>query len=657
MKKAIFALGLSVSTLVFGCGPFFPASYLGAGKNMAFKSRINVPAEMEFIAREDGLIDETVFAINSRPVVETDWMEFWSMAVELRRYDLVDVYKEFAAAARAGLNPTLPVEFPDELKEFVLYVQGVDEIVRNPECKYPKAWRTLLNLHKYMRKHRTVWVHYMLGNLALRGDRPRDAVKHYKACRMAAEDGFEDSIGLAHVTFKNEIGAHQDDENAIAASVAAIGYYHASQDKTRLQHCMDTLRKLIDDADEYKSLPENPVALEALLIVKNDKLPLKLFQSVKKNGPLKSGSRLAWFLYEGGEVERAEALLENQSESDVLSNWLRFNLAVRAGETDEATSFLQKWLGSLGSSDRFIYGFTGAGCDGVDLTLKSNTIVNGELGHLYVTQNQMLKALNQFLIVDSFPDAALIAERYLPVDVCVEFLDKFKPSNEDQESLLNKMKYLCARRFFREGRFDEARKYYPADVTLILDLYRDCLEEAEAQGGNRNVQSAYLFCAARILRRKGMELSGTELAPDYFSMGGMMNDMGFEEKLSVSADSLKLYDESAPSPDLRFHYRHHASALAYKAAMHCFDLDQRATILWAAGSWLKYLYPKEADRYYKALASIPSQRLSKAADDLRWFPVADEKLSAVFYEKHYMSPDDLADASRNYSTPKKVEEK
>jgi hypothetical protein len=48
--------------------------------------------------------------------------------------------------------------------------------------------------------------------------------------------------------------------------------------------------------------------------------------------------------------------------------------------------------------------------------------------------------------------------------------------------------------------------------------------------------------------------------------------------------------------------------------------------LWQAGSWIKYVDPKAADVFYKALVNrCRKTALGDAADRRRWFPLRDEK--------------------------------
>ena len=50
--------------------------------------------------------------------------------------------------------------------------------------------------------------------------------------------------------------------------------------------------------------------------------------------------------------------------------------------------------------------------------------------------------------------------------------------------------------------------------------------------------------------------------------------------------------------------------------------EETASVLCQAGSWIKYLNPKRADRFYKALVRRCRQTsIGQAADQLRWFPI------------------------------------
>ena len=164
-----------------------------------------------------------------------------------------------------------------------------------------------------------------------------------------------------------------------------------------------------------------------------------------------------------------------------------------------------------------------------------------------------------------------------------------------------------------------------------------------------------LYNAAKILRFHGMELSGTQLAPDNFpgyygirkqNFNSCASDKSKKEKCSYNPALSEwtlckehfnaLHDTdvnvfpgwNAPENHStvplaqRFHYRSKAAQLAYKAAQIAEDDDLRAVICCFGGNCLRIVSPHEADDFYKMLVNeCKGSSLSKLADRERWFPV------------------------------------
>src|SRR5262249_1088317 len=130
--------------------------------------------------------------------------------------------------------------------------------------------------------------------------------------------------------------------------------------------------------------------------------------------------------------------------------------------------------------------------------------------------------------------------------------------------------------------------------------------DATLEPSNRAVA---LFQAALIARTNGMELIGTEVAPDWhYHLGGFDYGVTGEDRgsntlavvIRPSKSELHRDTEHQPDPNVRFHYRYQAASLAWQAAGLLPDNnDQTAFILWQGGSFLKYRDPQTADFFYK----------------------------------------------------------
>jgi hypothetical protein len=140
-----------------------------------------------------------------------------------------------------------------------------------------------------------------------------------------------------------------------------------------------------------------------------------------------------------------------------------------------------------------------------------------------------------------------------------------------------------------------------------------------------------------MMRARGLELSGTEAAPDWASLDGMYSLPATEEirrqgqgvnpgasfhVVRATPAELERADRHAPRPDARFHYRYVAADLAWDAARLMPDeSDATARVLATAGTWLKTRDPEFADRFYKALVQrCGKTELGRRAKDARWFP-------------------------------------
>jgi hypothetical protein len=141
-----------------------------------------------------------------------------------------------------------------------------------------------------------------------------------------------------------------------------------------------------------------------------------------------------------------------------------------------------------------------------------------------------------------------------------------------------------------------------------------------------------------------MEIMGTEGAPDGFSEGGDFEipDLAKQQQTGFYVDAVDGADEKAPkhpivlkpskeelqrlaktkpSPDLRFHYRVIAGALAIRAADLLEDnSEELADVLNTAGQWVKDRDEKIGDRYFLILkARAPKTKIGRLAVAKHWF--------------------------------------
>ena len=208
------------------------------------------------------------------------------------------------------------------------------------------------------------------------------------------------------------------------------------------------------------------------------------------------------------------------------------------------------------------------------------------------------------------------------------------------------IKHLTARRAFREGKFDLAKKYMPEEFKGHLEQYLNYLAVGNNEKLSKDERAIALYNAAKILRYKGMELCGTETAPDNYRYHG--NFGYYKIRQSRNCSNCK-YDKHlgtwtfckehsdindawnpgflAPKnymtvPEYqRFHYRYLAAELALKAGELAQDQELRALIHLFGGECLRRTSYREAEIFYKRLVlRSRNTKLGKDADSERWFP-------------------------------------
>jgi len=213
----------------------------------------------------------------------------------------------------------------------------------------------------------------------------------------------------------------------------------------------------------------------------------------------------------------------------------------------------------------------------------------------------------------------------------------------------------------REDRYTEAASYLKPPSDKVLAEYVGALQAGANEKLSKVERAKAWFKAAWLARYDGMEIMGTEGAPDGFSTGGDFpipdlakqqltgvyeviknDDRSGEQKktnvpifLKLPRDELTRLAKTKASPNLRFHYRVIAGALAIKAADLLGDnTEELADVLNTAGGWVKDRDEKLGDRYYQILKSRASKTdIGRKVLAKHWFvndngPWSDEQQAA-----------------------------
>jgi hypothetical protein len=591
----------------------------------------------------------------------------------------------------------LPDEFADYFEGFIAW--------HNPAVADKQtaraSWERLLARPEAERRYKSTWAAFMLGKSWERTD-PQKAVSYFKQVRDLARQGYRDSLGLAAASFGLEAQVYLQQKNYEGAVETYLDQL-ASGDPTATNSLATAAAKALASGPEtLRLLAKNPrgqKVITAYLISRPFFSSLYSSKSADQELELAGGESMAaaWLraaeqadikdmdsaealalaAYRANDMDEASRWIKRASGSP-LAQWLEAKLLLRAGKLQAAADLLSR------ISPQFPIVQVGtnaaAPADRKDtLTVSGDTYsvwrtsvgmqLHGELGVLQLSRGEYVQALDLLLNAGFWMDAAYVAERVLTLEELKKYVDRFWPAvtadqvaGEQERSggseicpalLREQIRYLLARRLTREMRGDQAREYYPA---AWLDVF-DQLMAAQRAGWDEALQpsnrAAALFQAALITRTNGMELIGTEVAPDWHYHFGQFDDGVTGEdrrsnRLAIvvlpSKAELRRNAEHHPDPNVRFHYRYQAASLAWEAAKLLPDNNaQTAYVLWKGGCFLKNRDPHTADLFYKALVRRNRKTaLGVEADRQRWFPILDENGNIV-PKKEFDEPLELSE--------------
>jgi len=343
---------------------------------------------------------------------------------------------------------------------------------------------------------------------------------------------------------------------------------------------------------------------------------------------VESAEQLALAAYQGGDIQAAERWLQ-RARSTPVTQWLRAKLLLRQGNMPDAAALLaaicrqfpvvqSSEISAVGDESRLrpSHAESALAADrlsgkrladnlntpaGSFETVPMNQQVMAEISLERLARRQFVEALDALL--HSSPvywmDVAYVAERVLTLPELVEYVDRHCPpstplpadlapvSDADELSAFEaarqatpkyppaeRIRYLLARRLVRANRCADARRYFPPDWLPLFDRF--LVGRLEADRGDRSTeQRAWgLLEAARMTRRYGLELLGTEVEPDW-----RIHDGNFEWGVTLATRSTLTTNALGPSleeiaraqahratPERRWHYRHTAAVLAQDAA-------------------------------------------------------------------------------------------
>jgi hypothetical protein len=614
----------------------------------------------------------------SENTTETDLKDFDS-AVQEARIKPPDPAKakEQHKQARAALDATAsgtPAPPAAEFdSEFADYHKGAAAYLNQQWDEARTAWENLLNRPEQDRHYRTVWAAFMLGKVALKEKNFPKATEWFQRTRELAKNGFADSLGLAAESYGWEGRAEwkQDhpekaaplfmnqlalgDASAVVSLKAVIpdrepagGLLNYGPEPEEREAWTDEQKREEEQKEtaKLKVAAQDPLLrrLVTVHILATAVSPDYYYtEGSKKEGVNRSArwfniikqanlsqvedaEYLGWISYNAGDYKAAAHWLELNKGDSAVGLWLKAKLQLRAGKFADATNTMARAVEIMRTSPAYA-SREGEEWATEDLFGKGEywgfaSRANGDLGGLQLARGDFVQALDVLFKGKLWEDAAFVAERVLTANELKQYVDalpKAEPPKEG-EDYNQKLRYLLGRRLVREDRYDDAKQYLPPPYDKILEKYVKALKDGANEKLSKTERAHAWFTAAWLARYDGMELMGTEGAPDAFAEGGSfeMPDLAKERRsgayqtVAYDKEGQALYDEngnpkmkSVPAflkasakevqrlntnkiaPDIRFHYRLIAGALAMKAAALLSDnSEELADVVNTAGLWV-----------------------------------------------------------------------
>lgn len=585
-----------------------------------------------------------------------------------------------------AVTPGLP-------REFALYFEGA--IDWHTHQRWPvEPWQGLLALPPGERHFKSVWAAFMLGKfneMQTNDWDDREALKYFAQVRTLAAGGFADSAGLATASLGEEariylrrgdfapaIGLYLEQlaagdagaaESLRRTASAIFATNGASPEQlialAKDPRCRRTLTAYLISRQTYCDDGIERVWSEQSTT--NPFRPLTAWLKAVEAANVQDvefASQFALAAYQANDIDAAQHWI-NRARNEPVAQWLQAKLLMRAGKIDAAAKLLAK------VSRQFPQQFPDEGKSrnfAENLSVNMNEVEHdyittgqqalGELGVLHLARREYVEALDALARSGYWMDAAYVGERVLTTDELKNYVDRNWRAvgssrkeavyedhfsyGDQKTSLRTKLRYLLARRVTRDGRYAAAKDYFPGEWQPRLDALAAALKIGHDSLIVPAKRADALMAAAFITRTNGMELMGTELAPDWFiEEGNFESGVTWQDREATrsnavinvaSADEITRATNHCAVPEERWHYRVKSWALKVEATEMMWQAaqsmpnnsDELVQMLMRAGNILKDRDPPAADRFYKALVNrCRKTAIGQEADRIRWFPKLD----------------------------------
>jgi hypothetical protein len=600
--------------------------------------------------------------------------------------------------ARATITSASPTAEFDS--EFADYHRGAGAFLNKNWDEARKAWEELLKRPEQDRHYRTVWAAFMLGKLAVKTEDYPTASQWFQRTREFAKAGFADSLGLAAESYGWEGRAEWKQEHPGKAAPLfltqlALGDPSAVVSLKALIPDREPVEGMLNygpEADERSSWndeqkkEEEQKEISKLKAAAQDPLLRRLvtvhilatatspdlYPSDSEAAPVNRCARwldiikqanlgriedaeyLGWVAYNNGDYKGAAHWLELSKGDSGAALWLRAKLQRRAGKLAEAANTMAQAVESLRTASAYTpTGGTDEKWTEYDYFPEGpdwgwGQSAHGDLGGLRLARGDFVQAFDTLFKGHLWNDAAFVAERVLTTKELKEYVDALPetPPPKQGEDYKAKLRYLLGRRLVREDHYAEAAPYMSPPYDKVLEKYVKALKDGANEKLSKAERAHAWFTAAWLARYDGMELMGTEVAPDAFADSGSFEfpDLakqrrsGFYQQVSYDTDGnqkkknvpiplkasqkeIQRLTANKIEPDIRFHYRLIAGALAIKAAALLPDnSEELADVVNQAGLWVKDRDEKIGNRYYQIIERRCAKTKIGQADMVKhWF--------------------------------------
>lgn len=669
LARALSAVALVVAPVAWACGPFFPERMLiNRSTSLLAAPRAKFATEVAALkVKAPALAASWAQAENehayARQTVEVDLSELKHAldgkpeadGIQKKYREVRDLLWNLTIEpANGGGGRKLPPLTPPTgtPPEFALYLEGAIAQARNQHDVARQSWENVLKLPAAERRHKSTWAAYMLAR-SYHGADPDQAVRWYQETRTLALQGFRDALGLGAASLGYEAQVELDREHF---GRAAHLYLQASaldepNGPSSLRYLCWRLMRAPEPTRAAALKDRNVRQVIAIHLAASDtsgftkgsseaRLMAQLLEQTRDEKDVPGADRLAWVTYQMGDLKTAEEWLQRAPESSPVRAWIRSKLLARQGKLDDAARELTTAVAAFPLDQSKAP---------VDLFEESSGLepaqrLRAELAVLKLARSQYVDALELMMRAGYWRDAAHIAERVLTLTELREQVDKRWPepaaaasataaaasasgstaaapppppapaASDDSEgpsvgglNPAEMLRYLLARRLARAGRWKDARPYFPPLLRPQADAYMAAQSIANDAARPATERADALWVMARMERKIGLELIGTEVGPDWRVDEGQFNEdeaVGKpveREKLAlVSRGERQRVRASAPAFAGRFHYRYVAAQRAMEASKLLPDGDARvAETLCTAFDWLKNRDPKAARPYLR----------------------------------------------------------